>query len=297
MGIISPFDVEEILLARWDRIRSKGNVEDRRGMSRPGMAIGGLGGVGIIVVLLLNLLGGGSGLDEIIGQLDGQAPQQPGAQPEEFQGEDDYEVFASTVLGSTDDTWNAIFQTSGLTYVEPTLVLFRDVASSGCGGANSAVGPHYCPLDETIYIDETFFDELVSRFGAQGGDVAEAYVIAHEVGHHVQKRLGVMEEVQRAQQTAGSQTEANELSIMLELQADCFAGVWANSLREVGVFLPGEIQEAIDAAAAVGDDRIQEQVEGQISPERWTHGSSAQRVEWFTTGFETGDPSECNTFG
>lgn len=268
-------------------------------MGRPGMAIGGIGGVGLVVVLLLNLLGGGgAGLDQVLDQFQNvQAPQQPGVQPDEFQGEDDYELFASTVLGSTDDTWGAIFTASDLTYVEPTLVLFRDATNSGCGGANSRVGPHYCPLDETIYLDETFFDELSTRFGAQGGDVAEAYVIAHEVGHHVQKRLGVMEQVQSAQQSAGSQQEANELSVRLELQADCFAGVWANTLKEVGIFLPGEIQEAIDAAEAVGDDRIQERVEGQISPEQWTHGSSAQRVEWFTRGFDTGDPSQCDTFG
>jgi hypothetical protein len=262
------------------------------------MAIGGLGGAGLIVFLLITLLGGGSGLDDVLGQFENaQAPGQPAVQPEEFQGEDDYEVFASTVLGSTDDTWKSVFQTSGLTYVEPSLVLFRDGTASACGAATSSVGPHYCPLDETIYIDETFFDELVTRFGAEGGDVAEAYVIAHEVGHHVQKRLGVMDQVQTAQQQAGSQEEANDLSVRLELQADCLAGVWANSLRDIGVFLPGEIQEAVDAAAAVGDDRIQERVQGQVSPERWTHGSSAQRVEWFTRGFDTGDPSTCDTFG
>lgn len=281
-------------MARWNRIGSRGNVQDRRGMGGPGLAIGGLGGVGVIIVLLLNLFGGGGGLDQIIGQL--ETPQQPQEQPAEFQGEDDYEVFASTVLGSTDDTWEAIFTASDLTYAEPTLVLFRDGTSSACGSASSAVGPHYCPLDETIYIDETFFDELVSRFGATGGDVAEAYVIAHEVGHHVQKRTGVMEQVQSAQQQAGSQEEANDLSIRLELQADCFAGVWAYSLRDAGVFLPGEIQEAIDAAASVGDDRIQERVQGQVSPETWTHGSSEQRVEWFTKGFESGDPALCDTF-
>lgn len=285
-------------MARWDRIKSRGSVQDRRGMSRPGMAIGGLGGAGLIVFLLITLLGGGSGLDDVLGQFENaQAPGQPAVQPEEFQGEDDYEVFASTVLGSTDDTWKSVFQTSGLTYVEPSLVLFRDGTASACGAATSSVGPHYCPLDETIYIDETFFDKLVTRFGAEGGDVAEAYVIAHEVGHHVQKRLGVMDQVQTAQQQAGSQEEANDLSVRLELQADCLAGVWANSLRDIGVFLPGEIQEAVDAAAAVGDDRIQERVQGQVSPERWTHGSSAQRVEWFTRGFDTGDPSTCDTFG
>jgi uncharacterized protein len=283
-------------MARWDRIRSRGNVQDRRGMGRPGVAIGGLGGVGLIVYLLISLLGGGSGLEDVLGPLE-KAPAAPSqSQPAEFQGEDDYEVFASTVLGSTDDTWNAIFTSSNLTYAEPTLVLFRDATTSACGTATSAVGPHYCPLDETIYIDETFFDELVTRLGAQGGDVAEAYVIAHEAGHHVQKRLGVMEEVQSAQQGAATQEEANQLSVRLELQADCFAGVWAHSLRDAGVFLPGEINEAIDAAAAVGDDRIQERVQGQISPENWTHGSSEQRVEWFTRGFESGDPTTCDTF-
>lgn len=266
-------------------------------MSRPGLAVGGLGGAGLIVYLLFALLGGGSGMDQVIGQLeDAQAPQSQ-AQPEEFQGADDYEVFVSTVLGSTDDTWTAIFADAGLDYVVPDLVLFRDAANSGCGSATSAVGPHYCPLDETIYIDETFFDELVARFGAEGGDVAEAYVIAHEVGHHVQNRLGVMEQVQSAQRSAGSQEEANELSVGLELQADCFAGIWAHSLRDAGIFLPGEIQEAMDAAAAVGDDRIQERVQGQVNPESWTHGSSEQRVEWFTRGFESGDPGSCETFG
>ena len=179
----------------------------------------------------------GRRLEDILNQLQpAQAPPQSGPQPDEFAGEDDYEVFVSTVLGSTDDTWNAIFTAWGQQYVEPTLVLFRGTTQSACGGASSAVGPHYCPPDETIYIDETFFDELVRRFGATGGDVAEAYVIAHEVGHHVQKRLGIMEEVQRAQQAAGSQAEANALSVRLELQADCYAGVWANSIRDAGVF-------------------------------------------------------------
>ena len=280
-------------MARWNRLGTRGDVQDRRGT---GLAIGGLGGVGLIIALVVSLLGGGSGLDDILGQLEARAPQ-TGAQPEEFQGQDDYEVFASTVLGSTDETWTAIFQESNLTYVLPTLVLFRGSTSSACGGANSAVGPHYCPLDETIYLDETFFDALVSRLGAEGGDVAEAYVIAHEVGHHVQKRLGIMSEVQSAQQQAASQEEANELSVKLELQADCFAGVWANSIRDAGVFLPGEINEAIDAAEAVGDDRIQEAVQGQVNPESWTHGSAEQRADWFTTGFETGDPSACDTFG
>lgn len=283
-------------MARWDRIRSRGNVEDRRGMGRAGVAVGGLGGIGLIIFLLISLLGG-TGLDGALDQFQTRAPQQTDQQAAEFQGEDDYEVFAATVLGSTDDTWRVIFDQSGLIYQVPTLVLFRDSTSSGCGGATSAVGPHYCPVDQTIYLDETFFDELQARFGAQGGDVAQAYVIAHEVGHHVQSLLGVMQQVQDSQRRAGSQAEANELSIRLELQADCLAGVWANSIREMGVFLPGEINEAIDAAAAVGDDRIQESVQGQVNPEKWTHGSSEQRVDWFTTGYETGDPASCETFG
>lgn len=284
-------------MARWDRIGSRGNVEDRRGMGRAGIAVGGLGGVGLIVFLLISLLGGGSGLDGALDQFVTPAPQQTDEQAAEFKGEDDYEVFASTVLGSTDDTWRDIFSQSGLEYQVPVLVLFRDATSSGCGGATSAVGPHYCPVDETIYLDETFFDELRSRFGAEGGDVAQAYVIAHEVGHHVQNRLGLMQQVQDAQRQAGSQAEANDLSVRLELQADCLAGIWAHSISELGVFLPDEIDEAIDAAAAVGDDRIQQSVEGQVSPERWTHGSSSQRVDWFTTGYETGDPAACDTFG
>lgn len=284
-------------MARWDRLRTRGNVQDRRGLGR-GAAIGGLGGLGAIIVLLISLLGGGgSGLDQVIDQLAPAAESASGTQPEEFRGEDDYEVFASTVLGSTDAMWDEIFTASNMEYVPPTLVLFRDATESACGGASSAVGPHYCPLDETIYLDETFFDELVSRLGAEGGDVAEAYVIAHEVGHHVQKRTGVMEDVQGAMQDAGSQEEANRLSVSLELQADCFAGVWAYGLRDEGVFLPDEINEALDAAAAVGDDRIQEAVQGQVNPESWTHGSSEQRIEWFSTGFETGDPSACATFG
>lgn len=287
-------------MARWDRLSRRGNVEDRRGMGRPaGIAVGGLGGIGVLVFLVITLLGGdGSTLDQLMNQLQqAQAPQQPSVQPEEFRGEDDYEVFVATVLGSSDETWHAIFESWELNYVEPTLTLFRDAITSACGNADSSVGPHYCPLDETIYLDETFFDELIARFGAQGGDVAEAYVIAHEVGHHVQKRLGILDEVQRAQQASSSQADANDLSIRLELQADCFAGVWAYSISDAGVFLPGEIEEALDAAAAVGDDRIQERVQGQVRPETWTHGSSEQRVEWFTRGYETGDPSRCDTFG
>jgi len=281
-------------MARWQKLGTRGNVTDRRGLGGPGIAVGGLGGVGLIIFLVISVLGGGSGLEDILGQL--ATPAQPVEQSADFEGLDDYELFTSTVLGSTDETWSTIFEGSGLTYQLPELILFRGSTDSACGVASSAVGPHYCPLNETIYLDETFFDELTTRFGAEGGDVAEAYVIAHEVGHHVQKRLGVMDQVQALQQQASSQAEVNELSVQLELQADCFAGIWANSIRGEGVFLPGEINEALDAAAAVGDDRIQQAVTGQVSPESWTHGSSDQRVEWFTVGFDSGDPSACDTF-
>jgi len=224
-----------------------------------------------------------------------QQPVESGVQPEEFQGVDEYEEFVATVLGSTDETWNAIFAQNNQSYDEPELVLFRGSTSSACGGAFDAVGPHYCPTNQTIYLDETFFDELQTRFGAQGGDVAEAYVIAHEVGHHVQNHIGILGDV-RSRQQGMSSSDANELSISVELQADCFAGIWANSIREAGVFLPGEIQEAIDAAAAVGDDRIQESIQGEIRPENWTHGSSDQRVTWFRRGFDSGNPADCDTF-
>jgi predicted metalloprotease len=217
-------------------------------MSQRAATIGGVGGLGLIVFLLISFLGGESGdFGQVLDQFAPQQQTESGIQPEEFQGSDDYEVFVSTVLGSTDDLWHEIFTANDLTYAEPTLVLFRDATSSACGGAHSLVGPHYCPPDETIYLDETFFDELQNRFGAQGGDVAEAYVIAHEVGHHVQNRLGIMNDV-RMEQAGLSTEDANRLSISLELQADCFAGVWANSIRDAGVFLPGEIEMAPLAA-------------------------------------------------
>lgn len=265
-------------MARWDRLGSRGDVQDRRGMGRPIATVGGLGGLGLIAYLLISLLGGGGSPFDV-------APESinrgNAVQSDVFAGEDDYEIFVSTVLGSTDDVWKAIFDANDLVYQPPTLVLFRGATESGCGLATSSVGPHYCPSDDTIYLDETFFDALTSRLGARGGDVAEAYVIAHEVGHHVQNELGTMEAVR-----------TNEASVDLELQADCFAGVWAYHVEEEGVFLPGEIEEAIDAAAAVGDDRIQAQ-SGRVNPETWTHGSSAQRTAAFTTGFSTGSPAAC----
>lgn len=274
-------------MAYWDKLSGRGNVEDRRGQAA---AIGGgLGVVGIVASLLYSFLTGTPiDANEILSQLQASQSSQQTISSQDFEGADNYEVFASTVLGSTTEVWKNVFAQSNKTYTEPRLVLFRDATNSGCGIATSEVGPHYCPADATIYIDETFFVELQQRFKAKGGDVAEAYVIAHEVGHHVQQSLGLMEQVQ--------QDNTNESSINLELQADCFAGVWANSVADRGVFESGEINEAIDAAAAVGDDRIQQSVQGQVNPETWTHGSSEQRVQWFNTGFETGSPSACNTF-
>lgn len=275
-------------MALWDKLSSRGNVEDRRGQTA---AIGGgLGVLGIVGSLIYSFLSGAPiDVGQLLTALQATQTNQQSLTTDDFAGADNYEVFASTVLGSTSDVWRNIFSQSGRTYAEPRLVLFRTATTSGCGVATSDVGPHYCPADQTIYIDETFFAELQQRFKAKGGDVAEAYVIAHEVGHHVQNELGIMSQLQ-------DQGNSNEDSIKLELQADCFAGIWANSLKDAGVFEPGEISEAIDAASAVGDDRIQQSVQGRINPETWTHGSSQQRVQWFTTGFESGNPQACNTF-
>ncbi|MDB5168349.1 MAG: uncharacterized protein JWO55_607 [Candidatus Saccharibacteria bacterium] len=275
-------------MAYWDKLTGRGNVEDRRGQAA---AIGGgLGAIGIVVTLIYSFLSGAPiDVAQILSQLQATQSTQQNLTNKDFEGADNYEVFASTVLGSTTDLWKNIFLQNSMTYPEPRLVLFRVATTSGCGMATSDVGPHYCPSDQTIYIDETFFVELQQRFKAKGGDVAEAYVIAHEVGHHVQNELGIMDQIQQ-------QGNSNELSVKLELQADCFAGIWANSVNELGVFQSGEINEAIDAASAVGDDRIQQSTQGQLSPETWTHGSSQQRVEWFTKGFDSGDPQTCNTF-
>lgn len=267
-------------MANWGNISSRGNVEDRRGAG--GLVVGGLGVGGVVIALVFNLLTGGN-LGDVLSTIDQVAPSQT-QQSEEFAGEDSYEVFASQVLGSANDMWREYFASQNLSYREPKLVLFRQATQSACGVATSDIGPHYCSLDRTIYLDETFFQELQIRFGARGGDVAEAYVIAHEVGHHAQNELGIM------RRTGNS----NEDSIQVELQADCFAGLWGNSIKDLQVLTPGEIGEAMDAAAAVGDDRIQGKVLGQISPETWTHGSSQQRVAAFTKGFESGTVDACS---
>ncbi len=272
-------------MANWGKILSRGNVEDRR--SATPTAIGGLGIGGIAIIMVVNFLLGGRP-EDVLSQLQNVPIEQQQVDTKEFEGQDSYEVFASTVLGSNNDMWSQVFKDADKTYTPPKLVLFRISTQSGCGYASSEVGPHYCPLDQTIYLDETFFDELTSRFGVQGGDVAQAYVIAHEVGHHAQNELGIMEKV--------SSNQSNDVSVKLELQADCFAGLWASSLKNKNVFEPGEIHETMDAAAAVGDDRIQQKVHGYVNPESWTHGSSQQRVEWFDKGYNQGTLSSCDTF-
>ncbi len=270
-------------MANWGNLGGRGNVEDRRSFG-PTAIGGGLGITGILIALALNFLGGGD-ITDVLNQIQNVTVQtQQTYNAKDFEGADSYEVFASTVLGSNNDTWSKIFAQNNMTYDPPKLVLFRGSTNSACGGASSDVGPHYCPVDETIYLDETFFDELRVRFHANGGDVAEAYVIAHEVGHHVQKQLGL------------GQAESNDESVKTELQADCFAGLWAYSIKELNVFEPGEIKEALDAASAVGDDRIQKTITGRIDPESWTHGSSAQRVSWFNAGFTSGSVAQCDTF-
>lgn len=275
-------------MANWGNLGSRGNVEDRRGVLP--IATGGIGLTVTIVIIAFNLLSGGSVSDTLqqLDQLQGvQIQQQSNVNAKDFEGEDSYEVFASTVLGSNNDMWKNTFSKLNKNYNEPKLVLFRSATQSSCGNAASDVGPHYCPADETIYIDETFFDELTKRFGAKGGDVAEAYVISHEVGHHVQNQLGITDKLTGQDQ--------NEISIKIELQADCFAGLWASSIKNANVFENDEINEAIDAAAAVGDDRIQTKVNGQINPETWTHGSSEQRVQRFNNGYNSGQLSACDT--
>ncbi len=277
-------------MARWDKIGSRGRVEDRRGMA-PVAVGGGIGAMGIMLVVAVAFMSTPEDALQVLDVMQdfNQATSYTQTVDSgEFSGEDSYETFAATVLGSNNDLWANAFAQNDLRYQEPTLVLFRQATQSGCGGANSQVGPHYCSLDGTIYLDETFFEELTRRFGARGGDVAEAYVIAHEVGHHVQNLLGIAGQVLRSR--------SNDLMIKMELQADCMAGMWAYSIREADVFEPNEILEAIDAAAAVGDDHIQKTVTGHVNPDTWTHGSSEQRKNWFMTGYKYGDFGRCDTF-
>ena len=279
---------------RWQDMRQSGNVEDQRGMSGRTMAAGGGGIITIIIIIVYALMGGDP--QKIIQNM----PQQPGsAQPagqRQFSPEEEQLAeFVKRVLGDTEDVWHKLFTNMGREYREPKLVLFTDQVQSGCGFASAASGPFYCPEDQKVYIDLGFYRELKNRFRAPG-DFAQAYVIAHEVGHHVQNLLGVSEQVHRAQARM-SKTEANDLSVRLELQADFYAGVWAHHAQRVkNILEPGDIEEALNAATKIGDDNIQKQAQGYVVPESFTHGSGEQRVRWFKKGFETGDPKQGDTF-
>jgi uncharacterized protein len=274
---------------RWRRGTGGGQVEDRRGAS-PVAVGGGVVGLGL-VVLLFYLLGGGGGADA--GPLE-PLPQMPEAQGQTGPDPDaELKDFVSFVVQDVQRSWTTTFANAGKQYQPTKLVLFDGATQTGCGVGSSQTGPFYCPRDRKVYLDLGFFRELRSRFGAPG-DFAQAYVIAHELGHHVQNLLGVMEDAQR-KQSAGS-ADANDLSIRLELQADCLAGVWAHSAYEKELLESGDLEEGLAAAAAVGDDRIQKRSTGRVNPESWTHGSSEQRTKWFKNGFDGGDPSACDTF-
>jgi len=284
---------------RWEGREGSSNIEDRRGMRVPGGRGTGFGCIGLLVVLGISLLTGADprqllGLLGLVEQVTSQqAPVAQQAPVGQAPAGDPQAQFIGVVLKDTETTWNTIFQRSGRRYSEPTLVLFDGRVASSCGLASAAVGPFYCPLDGKVYLDLAFFRELDRRFGAPG-DFAQAYVVAHEVGHHVQNLLGLSDQVQAAQQRARSQEQANALSVRLELQADCFAGVYGHFNQKT--LDPGDVEEGLRAAAAIGDDMIQKQSQGYVAPESWTHGSSQMRVRWLKQGLTAGDPSACDTF-
>ncbi|HEX8452875.1 MAG TPA: neutral zinc metallopeptidase [Longimicrobium sp.] len=274
---------------RWQGGRQSSNVEDRRGIG--GVAVGG--GIGtVIIALVVMLMGGDPGT--VLQQAPAAGGPPPGGQPGAPPANDEARQFVGAVLADTEDTWNPIFQQMGRDYVEPRLVLFTGVQQTACGTGQSAMGPFYCPGDQKVYIDLAFYDDLARMSGARGdNDFAQAYVIAHEVGHHVQHQLGIADRVDAAQRGAREE-EANALSVRLELQADCFAGVWGNKTRLQ--LEAGDVEEALAAATAIGDDRLQQKSQGRIVPESFTHGSSAQRVRWFRRGLDSGDYRQCDTF-
>ena len=296
---------------RWQRGQTA-DIEDRRaqgptgGFSMGGLGGGGglpipipagLGGGGVLIVVLiflaLQFFGGGGSTGSSLDGLGGQTGVQPGTSVD-LSNNGDMVEFMGAVADDANDLWTDTFQRSGQQYQRAVLVLFTGSTVSGCGPASSETGPFYCPADQKVYLDTDFFKELSNRFGAPG-DFAQAYVIAHEIGHHVQKLTGIEAQVRQLQQQDSSRQ--NELSVKLELQADCLAGVWAQSVYEQGALDPGDIEEGLQAASAVGDDRIQASAGVGVNPETWTHGSAADRSKWFNTGFKSGDPAACDTFG
>ena len=279
---------------RWQGQRRSSYVEDRRGMRvGRGVAVGGVGGIGFLIIVILYLFLGGDPV-QLVEQLPPPEVAAPPAGPPPA-GQDEMVDFVAVVLADTEDTWHPIFESLGGRYVEPQLVLFTDAVQSACGIAGAAVGPFYCPADGKLYIDLSFYDELRRRFRAPG-DFAQAYVIAHEVGHHVQNLLGISGRVSEMQRGAGS-ADANALSVRLELQADFLAGVWAHHAHRARNLLEeGDVEEGLNAASAIGDDRIQRQSQGYVVPDAFTHGTGEQRVRWFREGFETGDLKRGDTF-
>jgi len=301
---------------RWGDFRRSQNVEDRTGNAPEsvggGMPFGGmrLGGGALIILVIVGMLFGINPF-EMLGMMGGdgsvQAPPQQSAPPARVppgsaphaggptaQGADVNKDFSRAVLGDTEDVWSALFQAMGSRYDPPKLVLYRGVTRSDCGRANAAVGPFYCPADKDLYLDTSFFNELHARFGAPG-DFAQAYVIAHEVGHHVQNLLGTMRQFDAQRQRSDERT-ANMLSVRLELQADCYAGVWGFYSQKRGIIDAKDIESGLRAAAAVGDDQIQKRTQGYVVPDSFTHGSAEERTRWFRTGLQSGDPRDCNTF-
>ncbi|MES2806869.1 MAG: neutral zinc metallopeptidase [Bacteroidota bacterium] len=281
---------------KWSGRRSSENFEDRRGMSSGGKTIVGGGIIGIII-LLLNVFGGENAqmLTPILEQFN-QGQSAPTEQRDLTAAEIEEGKFIEAILVDTEDVWGKIFQENNMQYERPKLILFSQAVETGCGNATSASGPFYCPADQKVYMDLAFFEELKTRFGAQGGDFATAYVIAHEIGHHVQTLLGTSAKM-RQMQEGKSEAEANKLSVALELQADFYAGVWTHYNQKMNNFLEeGDIDEALSAAHAVGDDAIQSKIQGHIVPESFTHGTSAQRKAWFMKGYKTGDITQGNTF-
>ena len=280
---------------KWEGRRQSSNMEDRRGMGTTGKVVAGGGLIGIVFLVIQMFMGGGDNaqlMQELQNQMQQQqtetGPAQPLSEADQKMGE-----FVATVLADTEDVWHKIFEENGIKYIEPKMVLFRGSVQTACGGASAASGPFYCPGDQKVYMDLDFFDELRTRFGAKGGDYAIAYVIAHEVGHHVQTLLGTSDEVRKLQQKV-SDVEGNKLSVCLELQADFYAGLWTHYNQKY--LEEGDIEEALSAAQAVGDDAIQKKMQGHVVPDSFTHGTSEQRVKWFGKGFKTGDIKQGDTF-
>ncbi len=278
---------------KWRNSRESSNVDDRRGISGGGLAVGG-GVAGLIIYLLYTFLGG-SGEPPQMPQLTDETTQSRQLTPEETAADEERAKFVKVVLAETEDVWNKIFSQQGQTYQEPVLVLFRDAVQSACGNASASSGPFYCPGDNKLYIDLSFYQDMQNKLGAPG-DFAMAYVVSHEVGHHIQNLNGTAEKVSRLRQQL-DEVEFNRYSVKMELQADFLAGVWAHHANKMKKILdPGDIDEALNAANAIGDDRLQRQSTGRVMPDAFTHGTSAQRMYWFKKGFETGDIKQGDTF-